>query len=154
MNPKLLLRIAAVLMLIHLIGHSIGHSGWKKDTDPAKTPVIRLMTGPKFPFMGVNRSMGDYFDGYGYIASVTLTLMVVLLWLSSNHIAGRNPFVRQTTMLVGLILIAIGLLEFTFFFPFAACISSLSGILAISAWFLSGRPLAAHAYPNAQYTQS
>jgi uncharacterized membrane protein YedE/YeeE len=153
MTPKLLLRIAAVLILIHLIGHSIGHSSWKKNTDPAKIPVIRLMTGPKFPFMGVNRSMGDYFDGYGYIASVTLALLVVLLWLSSNHTADRNPFVHQTILILGLILVAIGLLEFTFFFPFAACISSLSGILAISAWFLSGRALATHAYPNAQHTQ-
>ncbi len=29
-TPKILLRIAAVLMLIHGLGHTIGHSGWKK----------------------------------------------------------------------------------------------------------------------------
>jgi len=139
MTPKLLLRIASILLLIHLIGHSFGHSGWKKDTDPAKMPVIRLMTGPKFPFMGVNRSMGDFYDGYGYIASVTLILMILLLWLASNHIAHRDSFVLQTSITIGALLVIIALLEWVYFFPFAAIISLVAGLLAIGAWLLSRR---------------
>jgi hypothetical protein len=133
MTAKFLLRIAAVLMLIHLIGHSIGHSGWRKDTDPAKQDVIRLMTGPKFPFMGVERSMGDYFDGYGYIASVNMLLIILLLWICSNHIAARDRLVLQTARTLGILLVITSLLEFIFFFPFAAGTTLLTGLIVIGA---------------------
>jgi len=33
-KPKLFLRTACVLILVHLAGHFIGHTGWKKPADP------------------------------------------------------------------------------------------------------------------------
>jgi hypothetical protein len=133
MTPKLLLRIAAILMLIHLIGHSIGHSGWKKDTDPGKAEVVRVMTGAHFPFMGVSRSMGDYYEGYGYVTSAALLLMVLVLWFSSSGTGGDNRSIGQIVLTVGIVLIAICGLEFAFFFPFAAGISLLAGLFTLAA---------------------
>jgi hypothetical protein len=79
MTVKILLRIASILMLTHLIGHSFGRNGWKKTKDPILKEVGKHMMGPKFPNMGVFRSMGDYFDGYGYAASVSMCLFVIVL---------------------------------------------------------------------------
>lgn len=137
MTGKLLLRISSALLFVHLIGHSFGNAGWKKATDPVKMQVIHLMTGPKFPFMGVDRSMGEYYEGYGYITSAALVLMIVLLWLASNQMATRNVFARQASVTISTLLVVIALLEFVYFFPFAAIISLFAGLLAIGAWFLS-----------------
>jgi hypothetical protein len=79
MKPKIILRISAALMFIHAIGHTFGHAGWKKSPDPQKMEIIHQMTDHKFPFMGEPRSMGEYFDGYGYIVSVFILLIGVLL---------------------------------------------------------------------------
>jgi hypothetical protein len=63
MKPKLLLRISSGLLLFHVLGHTMGHSGWKKTTDPVKQEVIDQMNGHQFLFMGMNRSLGDYYEG-------------------------------------------------------------------------------------------
>ncbi len=36
MKPKLLLRGAAFVILIHIFGHMMGHGGWKKPVDPVR----------------------------------------------------------------------------------------------------------------------
>ena len=85
-RTKILLRTAATLMLLHLVGHTIGHSGWKTSSDPKQMEIIRLMTGPKFPFMGVNRSMGEYFNGYGYGVSIGMIAFILMLWFISEEL--------------------------------------------------------------------
>ena len=84
MSSKLLLRIAAGLLFLHLFLHSIGHSNWQKTNDAVKQGVINQMVDHKFYFMGTDRSMGDYFMGYGYIVTIGLGLLTVMLLFISN----------------------------------------------------------------------
>jgi hypothetical protein len=51
MSAKLLLRIAALLMLIHVLGHSVGMATWRKADDPVRMEVVRQMNEHSFPFM-------------------------------------------------------------------------------------------------------
>src|SRR5476651_1144472 len=99
MKPKLLLRIAAILILIHGVLHTMGFSQWKQDPDPAKHEVIKQMTGQKFPFMGTSRNMGNYYDGFGYAASVALILIAVLLWVVSGGLSA-NPSLAKKVIVV------------------------------------------------------
>src|ERR1700753_785393 len=82
---KILLRVAAGLMLFHAAAHSIGHSGWKKPKDPLAREVIEKMTGTEFPFMGRIHSMGDYYDGYGYATTLGMLLFVGVLWVVAGE---------------------------------------------------------------------
>jgi hypothetical protein len=134
-TAKILLRVASILMLTHLIGHSFGQNGWKSATDPVLKEVGRQMMGPKFPFMGVSRSMGDYFDGYGYMASVSLVLFVVLLWLASRATNLANDFLIKMVLTLALGLLAISVLEFIYFFPFAGSITLLASVLAFTSCY-------------------
>jgi hypothetical protein len=95
MKPKILLRIAAVLMLLHTIGHTFGTLSWKKTNDSVKQEVIKQMTSNKFPFMGATRSMGDAMDGYGFFGIVNLLLVTVILWIASNYISQHVALVNQ-----------------------------------------------------------
>ena len=141
MNPKLLLRIASGLALFHLIAHSFGHSGWKKTPDPIKQEVINQMTTHRFPFMGVDRSMSDYFDGYGYITSIFLLFIAIVLWLVSSALTDRSQLIYRLVLVSAISLFICSLDEFLFFFPFAAGISLLAGILTfISAVRLKESP--------------
>jgi hypothetical protein len=62
MKPKMLLRIAAIVMVLHLAGHLFGHLTWKTPPTPEQQEVVKEMTTHKFPFMGAVHSMGDYYE--------------------------------------------------------------------------------------------
>src|SRR5471030_455161 len=99
MKPKLLLRIAAILILIHAVLHTIGFSGWKSDPDPAKRQVIQLMTGQKFPFMGVSRNVGEYYEGFGYACSIALLLIAFLLWVTASESTSNRTLSKKVILI-------------------------------------------------------
>jgi len=129
MKPKVLLRIAAVVMFLHVVGHTIGAATWKQTNEPAKQEVIKRMVEQKFPFMGTVRSMAEYYDGYGYSSTIALLLAVTLLWILSG-LAERNAVVAAKILLpVSLFLFLLGIDEIIFFFPLAAGMSLLGALL-------------------------
>lgn len=135
MNPKLLLRIAATLMLIHGILHTIGFSGWKTDPDPARHAAIQLMNGPKLSFMGASRNLAEYYDGFGYAASIALFLIAVTFWIVSGELRSKSTLVSKIIFVFSLGVLVWGIDELIFFFPLAAIITILSGICGFWALF-------------------
>jgi hypothetical protein len=133
MKPKLLLRIAAVAILIHILGHMMGHSKWKEPADPVRQEVVRQMLENKAPFMGSVRSMGDYYEGYSLCITATLIMMMLIAW-SLSGTASENPAVTSKALLpLSLCLIAFSVVEFIYFFAFAASISLVAGVLVGAA---------------------
>lgn len=137
MRAKLLLRIAAGLMIFHMLGHTLGHMNWKKAVEPQKQEVIRQMTEHKFPFMGQERSMGDYYEGYGWAGTIALALMAAMLWLASGAVHESRSLALKTTLTLSLSLGGWCVVEFLFFFPFAASTTLLAAAMSlIAAWQL------------------
>ena len=133
MKPKILLRIASIVMVLHDIGHMGGSLTWKQAADPEKQQVINQMTEHKFPFMGAMRSMGDYYDGYGYASALAILLISIILWIISDS-ATQNPnLAKKILIAVSTILLAWGINELIFFFPFAASFSLLAFALTVIA---------------------
>jgi len=133
MSPKILLRIASVLMFIHCVLHTIGFDSWKGDPD--KQGVYDAMNGPKFPFMGVHRNMLEFYDGFGYASTIALLLIAVSLWIISSELAAGS-LARKMTLTLAVILVLWGADEIIFFFPFAAGISLVSALCTF--WAYSG----------------
>lgn len=133
MNAKVLLRIAAVLLGVHLAGHTAGHLGWDQSSTPEMATVIDGMKQVKEPFMGALRSKADYFMGYSLIMFFVLAMSIALLWIAGNKVNDNKGVVAPLVYPVGIAYIGIGVVEFLHFFPFAACVSLLAGLLAIIA---------------------
>ena len=133
MNPKLLLRIASGLLVFHLLGHINGHMNWKALADPAKGDVVSKMTNQKFLFMGSERSMGDYFEGYGWVVSIALVFMAMILWFFSGSLMQNKKLSLKvlTTLCIALFVWCAD--EFIYFFPFAAGITLLAAICTLMA---------------------
>ncbi|MCF0070918.1 hypothetical protein LZD49_10580 [Dyadobacter sp. CY261] len=138
MKPRLLMRIAALFVLIHLIGHSFGHFSWKETTNPAKQEVIKQMTGPRFEFMGAMRSMGDYYEGYSLILFVVYAMSIALILSAAGYADSNHDIARKVLTPIGIGYVAFGIIEFLHFFPFAASMSLGAGALIILAIFLNG----------------
>jgi hypothetical protein len=122
MKSRTLLRIAAVLMLLHAIGHSFGVLGWKKAPNAAVGLVITGMQNVHFQFMGRQVSLGSYYEGYGFILIFVLLLITFQLWLLSGNI--QYPIVAA----LAIFLLLLAICEYIYFFPFAAAFSLMAGI--------------------------
>jgi hypothetical protein len=126
MKPKLLLRIAAILILIHGILHTTGFSQWKQD--PARHEVTKQMTGKKIPFMGTSRNMGEYYDGFGYASSIALILIAVLLWIVSGELSSNPSLAKKVIIVISFSLLVWATDELIYFFPFAAGLTLVASI--------------------------
>lgn len=141
MKPKILLRIAAAIILFHDLGHTFGALSWRQSPDPVKQSVINLMLGHKSPFMGAMRSMGEYYEGYSYASTIALFLIAAVLWLVSDYTEQSIVLVRKILFAVALSLLLWGADELIFFFPFAAAFSLSAALLtAIAAFNLKTSP--------------
>ena len=81
MKPKVLLRIAAGLVFIHLLGHGVGHKDWDKPEDPKMMDVVTAMKSYKGEFMGAIHSMADYYNGYSIMIFGLYGMTISLLWM-------------------------------------------------------------------------
>jgi hypothetical protein len=139
MKPKLLLRLASVIMALHTIGHTLGALNWKRAADPRKLEVINQMINNKFPSMGVMRSVGEYFDGYGFACILALLLFTAILWIVSDITPQNVILVRKILGITSVVLLAWGIVEIIFFFPFAAAFSLVASLLGFVSLFLISR---------------
>jgi hypothetical protein len=139
MTPKLLLRIAAVLIFIHCFLHTIGFSGWKHPTDPLERQVVEQMTGHKFPFMGASHSLGDYYDGFGYACSIALFLIAAILFIIAADLPSNVSLSRKIVLVLSIALLVWGVDELIFFFPFAAGITLLACVCSFVSFYLIGK---------------
>jgi len=133
MKPKILLRMASSLLLLHTMGHTIGALTWKQAPNARVAAVISGMQNEHFDFMGRSATLGNFFGGYGLINIGVLLLLTALLWLLSTE-----PNLKFV-LLIGLFLLFMGTIELIYFFPFAAAISLLAGIFTLLA-YLSWKP--------------
>ena len=96
MKPQLLLRIAAVLTLIHAVLHTVGGLLGEPSHGPEERAVIAAMKASVFDFMGSPRTYWDFYFGFGLFLSVGLVLQAVLLWqlaaLAKSDPAKARPF--------------------------------------------------------------
>jgi hypothetical protein len=128
MKAKVLLRIAAVLMLLHTLGHTMGALTWKEAPNASVGAVINGMQNEHFDFMGRSVSLGSFFDGYGFSMIGVLLLVSLLLWLLSVE---PN---RRFMLVLGLFLLSLAIIEFIYFFPLAAAFSLLAGVSTLLAY--------------------
>jgi hypothetical protein len=131
MKPKILLRIAAVFMFLHTIGHTMGALTWKTPPSAAVGAVISGMENNHFNFMGRQASLALFFDGYGAITLLVLLLMVALLWLLSNQ--AQNPLASPVLVALSVFLLLMAVAEYICFFPLAAVVTFLAGVCAVYA---------------------
>jgi len=83
--------------------------------------------------MGAERSMGEYYDGYGFACTLALLLIVAILWITSSVTPHSIALVKNILVVLSFILLAWGIDELIFFFPFAAAFTLLSFLLTLIA---------------------
>ncbi len=129
MSPKLLLRIAAILMLLHTIGHTIGALTSSEPPNARVGLVIKGMETEHFDFMGRTTTLAQFYNGYGIIMIFVLLLISLQLWLLASALN------KSIIITFGVFLLIMAFCEYIYFFPFASLISLLAGIATLFAYY-------------------
>ena len=127
MKAKILLRIACLLILVHLLGHSLGHLSWDKPKDPKMKEVVDVMKGYSTEFMGASKSMANYFEGYSIILFFVFAMTILILWSVSSFVNTHKDIAVKILYPIAITYLAFGVIEYFYFFIFAASISFLAG---------------------------
>lgn len=135
MRARVWLRIACFFILVHLLGHAVGHASWDKPEDAGMQKVVDAMVGYKSEFMGATRSMGDYYNGYSLILFFVYAMSISILWVASRAQPEALPLVKKILYPMAFAWLAFGVIEFMYFFPFAATMSLGAGLLILAAIF-------------------
>jgi hypothetical protein len=117
-------------MLAHNIPHTVGHANWRNAPEEVNRRAIDAMTTNRFPFMGRETSYANFYDGYGYGGTLTLLLVMVLLWMIS---ANQSALTKQLSLATGIFLVAWAIMEYVYFFPLAAGFTIVAGVLTLIA---------------------
>jgi len=70
---------------------------------------------------------------YGFAASLALLLIATILWVVSGSATQNPALARKLCLSISIILLAWGIDELIFFFPFAAVFSLLAMVLTVVA---------------------
>jgi hypothetical protein len=138
LKPVILLRIAAVLMFIHLAGHTMGMLQGPSH-GAAESAVIDAMKSRHFDVMGSSRSYWDFFLGFGYDASLNMLMQTVLLWLLANMAKTDPVRTRPFTALLTLTWIGSVALDVRYFFAAPLVFAIVLTVVLALAWIGAGR---------------
>jgi hypothetical protein len=128
-KPKHLVRIAALLMAFHALGHTMGALNWKKNPNEKVNLVITSMQTEHFDFMGRSATLGQFYQGYGIIMILVLVLISLQLWMLSDETG--NPKATKMLTVMATFLVLMATFEYIYFFAFAAAVSFLAGVCVI-----------------------
>ncbi|HYB91510.1 MAG TPA: hypothetical protein VEC38_10730 [Candidatus Binataceae bacterium] len=115
MNPRIWLRVAAVLQALGIVGHTIASS---KTTGrgPQEQAVFDAMRAFHFQIMGSSRTYWDFMRGYAHSTTVFFAIMAVLMWqlgnLGRTNAREARPFI--IVLFVGQAFLVV--LSWTYFF--------------------------------------
>ena len=132
MRPTLSLRIAAVIMVLHAMGHTYGIYTWKRTTGPVPQEVVKVMNETNFPFNRAEGNMAKFYDGLGYASTIALLLAASVLWIVSGFPTENSALSVKVLLPVALFLFLLGVDEVIYFFPMAAVFSFAATLL--TAW--------------------
>src|SRR5277367_2441023 len=130
-------RIAAVLLLLFSIGHTLGF----RQTDPQwkADAVVADMQKIHFNAQGFDRSYWDFFVGFGLFVSVFLLLSAILAWQLGGLKAEVLTMIPAVKWSLALCFIGVTILSWKYFFVVPVVFSSVITLCLIVAAWLPGK---------------
>lgn len=138
MKASTFYRIAAVLILLFAVGHTVGFlqsdPEWKVDS------LLSSMKSIHFGIQGFSRSYWDFFVGFGLFVTVFLLFAAVLAWQLGGLAMETLVRMRGIAWVFALCFVVITVLSWRYFFALPIVFSFLITVCLILAAWLSAEP--------------
>jgi hypothetical protein len=147
MKPSLFYRIAAVLLLLFAIAHTLGFT----QSDPAwgVGALLGLMRSKHFDVQGFSRTYWDLFVAAGFSVGVFYLFAAVLAWQLGRLPAEILAVMRVTVWALALCFAAITVISWKYLFVFPIVFSiAITACLTVAAWLSTGAAIANTGVPS------
>jgi hypothetical protein len=130
-------RIAAVLLLLFALGHTLGF----RQSDPAwgVDALLGSMRSIHFDAQGFTRTYWDFFSAFGLFFSVFLLFAAVLPWLLGGLPAETLARVRSIAWALAICFVAVTALSWRYAFTTPIVFSTLITLCLTAAAWLSAK---------------
>jgi hypothetical protein len=140
MKASVFYRIAAVLLVLFAIGHTLGFR--QNNPEWGASSVISAMQSTRFNAQGFSRTYRDFFGAFGLFFSVFLLFAAVLAWqLGRVRAEDFGAFIRRTAWALAISFAAITALSFRYAFTTPIVFSTVITLSLIAAAWLSAMPI-------------
>lgn len=133
MKASMFYRIAAVLLLLFAIGHTVGF----RQSDPTwgVDALVGSMKSIHFDVQGFNRTYWDFFEGAGFTVGVLYLFSAILAWQLGGLPAATLAHMRGTAWAFAVCFAAITVLSWKYFFVLPLAFSiAITVSLTAAAW--------------------
>jgi hypothetical protein len=133
MKAAIFVRIAAGLVLLHAVLHTVGGVFGKVPDGPAAVAVA-AMKANQFVVFGNTRTFWDFYMGFGLGVTIFFTMEAVVLWLLAPLMASRGKELRPVlaTFAVGYLVFAVN--SFRYFFMGPVVVEALIAACLVAAF--------------------
>lgn len=137
MRASMFYRIAAVLLLLFAIGHTLGF----RQSDPTwgVDALLRSMRSSHFDVQGFNRTYWDLFLAAGFSVGVFYLFAAILAWQLGGLAAPTLRLMRSTAWAFALCFAAITVVSWKYLFVLPIVFSVAITVCLISAAWLSSK---------------
>lgn len=138
MKASLFYRIAAVLLLLFAIGHTLGFR--QSDPSAGVEALVASMRSIHFDVQGSNRTYWDFFSAAGFSVGVFYVFAAVLAWQLGGLPTGTLSALRVTLWFLALTFAAITALSWSYLFIIPVVFSALITLcLTAGAWLSTNK---------------
>jgi hypothetical protein len=141
MKASVLYRIAAVLLLLFAVGHTLGF----RQSDPSwgVDSLLASMRSIHFGMQGFNRTYWDFFVAAGFSVGVLYLFAAILAWQLGSLPPATLAFMRGTAWAFALCFAVITFLSGRYLFVIPIVFSALITVSLIAAAWLSPKQVTA-----------
>jgi hypothetical protein len=138
LRASLFYRIAAVLILLFAIGHTVGFL--QHDPSGGVDALLASMKSIHFNIQGFSRSYWDFFVGFGLFVTVFLLFAAVISWQLGGLVAEMLARLRGIRWALALCFVVLTFLSSKYFFFLPLVFSIVIALCLIVAAWLSPKP--------------
>jgi hypothetical protein len=141
-RPSVLYRVAACLLLLFAVGHTLGF----QQSDPAwgVSALLQSMRSSQFTVQGFTRTYWDFFVGAGFTVGVLYVFTAVLAWQLGGLPVATLASMRATAWSFAACFVAVTALSWRHLFWIPIVMAGLIAVcLAAAAWLSGSRAYSA-----------
>jgi hypothetical protein len=139
MKASIFFRIAAVLLLLFAVGHTLGF----RQSDPTwgVDSLLASMRSIHFDMQGFDRTYWDLFTAAGFSVGIFFLFAAILAWQLGGLPAATLALMRGTAWAFALCFAAITVVSWRYLFVIPIVFSAVITVFLIAAAWLSAKPV-------------
>ena len=137
MNPSLLLKIGAVILLLYSTGHTFGAVVFYRAHTPEEASIIDSMKAYRVPLKaGSSRTLWDFFYGFGLAVGLLNYALAAIAWIAARQPGQANAIVGPISLVLAAACLSQTYLSWRHFFMIPLLMSLVAALAFLAAYVM------------------